>query len=313
VEGALTGALASDLDLLAAHARLPGDHPLITQASMSLGVPANPLSENAVAGLLRWLASPVAGADEVGLGRMQAKAAMFVARLVTAPGSPDQTMATQALQITGNALPEGSHEIPSGMAAALSRQPEDPAACCYAWPRSFLLGRFEEGFGAVRLSPELAASSDALKRAWREWLALYNQLQVLPSMYLLEASGVQHGDYGALGARSGAATPPDSNGPAWQQALSLALGEFQPGMLRLQQAGTPAPDEVGFELGTDGGGVLAEAELAWLERRLVVLAEHQLGMAEIWKTAGWIVVDGCKPDWAERVLEQEQELAGGME
>lgn len=48
---------------------------------------------------------------------------------------------------------------------------------------------------------------------------------------------------------------------------------------------------VGFEL-DDDGEIIAEAELAWEEKSLVILTEEQLGYKSIFETKNHLVFDG---------------------
>jgi len=308
VEAALAGEIESDFDVQADHARLPSDHPLIVQASLALGVPAQARSENAVAALLRWLASPVTNIEDPGLERMERQAALLSARMVVEPGTPDQVVATTALQDLASVLPDGCHEEPAGAAPALSRVPTAPVTFCYAWPKAFLQKNFDVGFGGVRLSPDMAASADVLKQSWRQWLALYNRVQVLPNTFLLETSGVLHGDYAVLAKSS---FVPSSDGALadniWQEMIDSALEELQPGLGQLRSGGMPAPDHVGFELASASGNVIAEAELAWQDLKVILLAEHQVDLRAPWEAAGWTVIDASVPEWPSLVLERNKE------
>lgn len=307
VEAALAGEVESNIDVQVEHARLAPEHPLIAQASLALGVPAHARSENAVAALLRWLATPIAGTEDPGLERMERQAAMLAARLVVAPGSPEQAVAAKALQDVASALPDGCQDDPLGTAPALSRDSVGATTFCYAWPKAFLQKAFDTGYGAVRLSPDLAGSADELKQAWREWLALYNRVQVLPHTYLLETSGVLHGDYGTLVKANGAFNADKAeDADPWRTTRGLALEELHAGLDQLRNAGAPVPDHVGFELASASGDVTAEAELAWDAWQLVVLASHQAEMRGSWEAAGWTVIDASVPEWPLLVLEQKR-------
>ncbi|WPU55888.1 DEAD/DEAH box helicase [Stenotrophomonas acidaminiphila] len=305
VEAALASGLESDLDLQAGHARLEAGHPLVAQASLALGVPAADRSENAVAGLLRWLAMPCTRDEDTGLARLQRQAAMLAARLIVPPGSGDQAVASQALQDVAVALPDGSQDYPPGAALALSRDATHAATFCYAWPRTFMDKTFDAGFGGVRLSPDLAGSAEALKQSWREWLALYNRVQVLPNTYLLETAGMLHGDYVALvSGAGGAAAGVAAGADPWHPLKELALDELHAGLDQLRDAGAALPDHVGYELASASGDVVAEGELAWDGFQLVVLAAHQGDMRAAWEAAGWTVVDADGAGWPGLVLEK---------
>lgn len=58
----------------------------------------------------------------------------------------------------------------------------------------------------------------------------------------------------------------------------------------LFERGMPVP-EVGFELAGDRGAVIAEAELAWPDRRIAILLPVQGGSAAAFAGAGWRVFD----------------------
>lgn len=305
VEAALAGSPESDLDLAAAHARLSPEHPLCAQASVALGVAAQAAPENAVARLLRWLALPPGSGEDAGLAQWRRQAAMFGARLVVAPGGAEARQAATVLDAVARALPGEAREATDGAAAALSREAAGAVVLAYAWPKAFLQGSFASGYGAVELRPERAASAEDLKRAWREWLALYNLLQVLPNAYLIEASGLEHGDYAALAGMPAATDGAGGAEPGpWDATLADALPEMREGLAELHEAGSAAPDHVGFELASAGGEVLAEAELAWEGARLVVLTAEQADMRAAWEAAGWEAVDGSAADWPRQVLER---------
>ena len=305
VEVALAGALESDLDIYAGHTRLEPGQSLVVQASTSLGVPAGGSRENAVAGLLRWLATPCTASKDEGLLTAQRQAALLAVRLTVPPNSGDQSVASQALRDVAAVLPDGGHDHPPAAVLALSADATAPTTFSYAWPRAFMDKVFADGFGGVRLSPDLAQSPAALKRGWREWLALYNRVQVLPNTWLLETSGMLHGDYSALAPSLGLAraTATIAEDP-WRPIKALALEELHTGLDQLMKAGAPLPDHVGYELASDSGEVVAEGELVWENGRLVVLATHQEGMRAVWELAGWTVINASEPAWSMLVLDR---------
>jgi len=99
----------------------------------------------------------------------------------------------------------------------------------------------------------------------------------------------------------------------WAQVLDQAVDVVQGGLRLLLGAGVPTP-EVGYELADARGRVIAEAELAWFEARLVVLTEDQVDGAGVWLSHGWTVVslstltdaegdgDPSAPAWAQAVV-----------
>jgi phosphatidylserine/phosphatidylglycerophosphate/cardiolipin synthase-like enzyme len=76
----------------------------------------------------------------------------------------------------------------------------------------------------------------------------------------------------------------------WDEAIGFADEACQALLAAARLQGLPAP-AVGFELVPAGGrGVAAEAELAWPERRVVVLLEDQVAAASAFTSAGWRAV-----------------------
>lgn len=313
VEAALRGAVSTDLDLLEDHGRLDANHPLVQAAAARLGASPSWPVENAVAELLRWLATPVGtdGEDRGTKARMRSVAVM-ASRLVLAPGATDRLAADALFQRAVSGLPDAAGSVPASAARCASRDVGGTVKAVLAWPNTWLAGDMSAGCGGVLLEPALAPDPDALKQAWRQWLALYNALQLLPRTFLIEVSGLDHGDYLSM-----TALPPRADRPlpsatgedtAWDVALGAVIGELSEGLGRLRNFGVPAPDVIGLEAATDSGRVSLEAELAWTRIRLVVLACHQLEQSDAWIGERWNVVGADSDDWPERVTSRMREL-----
>jgi DEAD/DEAH box helicase domain-containing protein len=69
------------------------------------------------------------------------------------------------------------------------------------------------------------------------------------------------------------------------------------GLEKLKEAGLPPPDEIGYEL-PENGVVIAEAELAWTAKRVVLLLKAQATDGARWSENSWtpIIEGDC---WAE--------------
>lgn len=80
---------------------------------------------------------------------------------------------------------------------------------------------------------------------------------------------------------------------AWDETLELAAQEVQGWALAMAQLGVDVP-ELGYELMSDKGRVLAQAELAWPARLLVLLLPDMDADAEAFTAQGWrvFVTDG---------------------
>lgn len=302
VEAALTGSVASDLDVVALHRRADTDN-LVAHAVARLGVTPVPTPENAVASLLRWLAVPSGeGTSNPGLDRQQRQAAVLACRLTTSPGTAERKVAEVVLEQLARALPEGMNEMPAGAANALSLQSDGDVIASMAWAPAFMAGEFVGGYGAVQMCSARASDVAALKSAWRQWLALFNQLQVLPNTFLVEDAGLMHGDYIDMGTRIiGSMALADTGDGAWTDILSKALVVMRAGLEQLRAQGVEAPDQVGFEWASSGE-VVAEAELLWERAKVAVLLVQQMEQKERWFADGWNVVPGEGIGWADDVL-----------
>src|SRR5262249_45780094 len=149
-------------------------------------------------------------------------------------------------------------------------------------PEVYVKREYGAGHGAVILEPEFADDPETLRRAWREWLELFNELQVLPNTFLMTRDGISHGDYVGLMQVSAPVTPEVvHDDQKWQHAMTHALDELRDGLRALAARGVPPPDAVGVELERDGV-VDGEAELQWERPRLVVLAPHQADIGAAW-------------------------------
>ena len=90
--------------------------------------------------------------------------------------------------------------------------------------------------------------------------------------------------------------PPDG----WEEAMELTAPELRPAMEQWSALGLAVP-EAGYELTGRAGRVTAEAELAWMARKIaVVLAEHPEWKASFEK-ADWRVFEGDAEKLGEAV------------
>ena len=70
----------------------------------------------------------------------------------------------------------------------------------------------------------------------------------------------------------------------------------------LFERGMPVP-EVGFELAGDRGAVIAEAELAWPDRRIAILLRDREAPAAAFAAAGWRVFDSDDDTLCEAIAD----------
>jgi hypothetical protein len=64
------------------------------------------------------------------------------------------------------------------------------------------------------------------------------------------------------------------------------MSSLADGLQALMDAGFSPPDEVGYEL-EQAGSVVAEAELAWVAQKRVLLMPAQADSAAVWQVNGW--------------------------
>ena len=145
---------------------------------------------------------------------------------------------------------------------------------------------------------ETSREDPSYRPVWNGVLRLFNLLQFLPNAWWTTRVGVRRTVYPEL-ARAGAPPPSDVPPEGWDEAIGLAAPELWPVMEHWYGLGLPVP-EAGFELADAGGRVIAEAEVAWPERKVAVLLPDQQPWATF-EEAGWMVVDGAAENLAEAI------------
>ena len=263
------------------------------------------LQVNAVALLLNWLAAPVEANHDHGESRLRRHAAAMTFRLVSPPDDPAQASLKASLAQLQEHWPDWM-AIEGNAAVAGSPDEVWPMLRLW-WPQS--LAKAGE---ATALVPGMILFDDSADwpekerfLVWRQWLSLFNQLQVLPGILLGTQLGLQGKDYLSLPSPTQASTGGDSPAgaqmQAWAGVLDSALACTQAGLKVLQGAGCPPPDQIGLELQNEQGIVCAEAELAWAADKLLLLLEHQAEFTKQWQSAGWTIIPFGE-DWALQVL-----------
>lgn len=259
--------------------------------------------ENAVVQLVRLLAlkdgadgDPMA--DEL---RKNGRWLMFL--LLEDPKTPEYQRLLGDMEEIWNQLPDWMQEKPSPSLAAGNKDGTIPVVR-YWFP----------GNPNAKLAPGLVIHNDAVEDlpdkdvqfAWRRWVWLYNTLQSLPGVLLVTRRGIDGHDYDTLvpadgsGATSGAQQA--AAGVVWIEVLDSVVEPVRNGAGKLAEAAAPPP-RVGYEYPGADGSVLAEAELAWADKQLVVLVDSQREYEDTWRSLGWDVVV-AEGDWHARVLER---------
>ena len=130
---------------------------------------------------------------------------------------------------------------------------------------------------------ETTRQDPAYRRVWNGVLRLFNTLQFLPGAWWTTRLGVDRGVYPEY-------APADEGRQhtlnEWEDAANLAGPELREAINVWARASLPVP-EIGYELASDSGRVLAEAEVAWLEAKVAVLLQNQKDGAPAFQEAGW--------------------------
>jgi DEAD/DEAH box helicase domain-containing protein len=300
VKAALEGDLRTDLE-----------SPLVSinrnAGEFAQGRPVEPrpsaFAENAVVQLIRLLALRDSDNGDPAEPELRKNGIWATFLMLEDPRKPEyQRLVSDSTELW-RCLPDWMQEKPIPSLAAGSRDGSTPAV------RYWFAGKSD-----AKLMPGIVIHDDATidcpdqeaLLAWRRWVWLYNTLQALPGVLLVTRVGMERRDYDVL---MQPAAPRTSTGThqamsaGWNEVLELVIEGARNGAGMLAEAGAPPPDHVGYEHSSDAGSVLAEAELAWIESRLVVIVEGQREYEETWKSLGWgvIVVEG---DWPSQVLER---------
>jgi len=294
VAAAIDGNLDSDLDPSTV---------VLTRHDGSKAPPTVPraqekaFSRHAVARLLQWLATPAGAAQTDAAEQAQQRNAAWLEFLMVPSTEKDRIEAeTQRAQWLAH-LPLHIAEPGPGYAPVMSK-PNGPTSVVGWWPMLLAKGLPSSSQwtapGVVLLDAASAVDAEALHRAWRRWLQLFNTVQFMPGTCLVTADGLYAHDYHGFGPVSAGAAPAQPAAQAaldaaWQAVVEQALDGLVDGLRQLALAGA-APPEVGLELADARGRVLADSELAWATDKLAVLRPDQADLVELWSSEGWKVL-----------------------
>ncbi len=262
---------------------------------------------NAVSGLLRWLASPPTPDADPYAEKLGRHAWVTAAGMVPHPQRPEEAPARAKLAQFWQGLEPLPCERPLPSVAS-GNVNESGIFIRYWWPPAFAMPNSPllPSPGFVVLDESTFHTESERHYAWRRWLGLFNVFQTLPGILLATRAGLDNHDHGSLQIRTGM-TPARGGGSealaaGWNVVLDQTIESLSDGLRRLRDEGAPVPDEVGFEFAV-AEKVLAEAELAWTARKLVLLLTHQTEFAAIWGNHGWTIVV-AEGDWPQTLSEQ---------
>lgn len=144
---------------------------------------------------------------------------------------------------------------------------------------------------------------------WVSFLRVYNLMQFLPISFCLTSRGVESLEYEKLHLdrilrRNDSKA--DIVTEEWAEVLELSDESFSDLISKLQTRLNMMP-EVGFELQNVDDEIIAEAELAWKDSRIAILASFQANYKNIFSNHGWKVY------MIEKALDNMSELISSIE
>jgi hypothetical protein len=86
---------------------------------------------------------------------------------------------------------------------------------------------------------------------------------------------------------------------AWNDFIEQSVGALSAGLKKLREDGQPPPDECGYEL-AENAVIIAECELAWFDRKVVLLLEARQDAGPVWSERGWTPIV-AQEGWVERL------------
>jgi DEAD/DEAH box helicase domain-containing protein len=254
-------------------------------------------TQHGVARLLQWLALPAGVAALDDAVEAQQRNAAWLEFLMVPPTAEDKVVAEIQRAHWFPQMPMHVREPGAGFAPVMSKA--NGAACVIGWWPMLLAKGVPEhqdwsAPAAVLLDASAAADEEALHRAWRRWLQLFNTLQFMRGTILATGDGLAGHDYAGLAPATAGTPAAQPAGQAalnlaWQEVLEQAMEVLVPGIKQLALSGA-APPEVGLELVDAKGRVSADSEMAWVQDKLVVLRPDQADLVELWGEEGWKVV-----------------------
>jgi DEAD/DEAH box helicase domain-containing protein len=271
--------------------------------------------QNAVAQLCTWLVLGETESADPFVDQLVRNASWVTFLMVVSPLDVQFAALEAELERLWAMLPVWMQERPARVAPALSR-PEIQPAVSFWWPSSLATGKLKEALtpGLLLIEDKVDVEDQVQHERWRQWLRLFNTLQVLPGFILATREGLEAGDYEHLGSAAGVGTrgelPVLAEDGAWMSVLEQAMEAVRPGLEALSNAGISPPDEIGYERVDERGAVDAEAELAWLVPKIVVLLDSQAEYQKPWEDGGWRVViaaDGWEQSVLSLLVQQESE------
>ena len=258
-------------------------------------------TRHSVAALLHWLEAPVTDGKDGRALRCAKHAGATAFRMIPDPHKPESAAQEGQLELFWNEL-LGTLPCEKPAKAKASGNLNESILKFRYWITKALLDPQTpqpKSPGLLVLDPAAAESEPDQHLAWRRWLWMFNTLQHLPGVFLATREGLLGQDHSAImladGARPASGGGQAAEAAGWAEVMDQVMESLLPGLKELLDAGVPVPNEVGFELEEDGE-VVAECEIAWTSRKVVLLLDHHADTETVWTERGWQVVT-VSPGW----------------
>lgn len=297
VKSALSGSLETDLTLwLSEEGIATASTSPATQSTISEFIAKHEgqiFNRNSIANLIEWLGSAVGQEVDFTSLQMARSAGALAARMIPHPtdsASVGSRAELEAFWLKLSFLQDmrPQRTVPCG------NSPSKTTTIQYLWPASLIepTSTLEWSLGFICYDNDQDKGEQIQHKNWRCWLWLYNAFQMLPGMLLVTYQNLMMGEFSNLhskGAKPASAGQGAVYAAAWKQVIDLAVSALRPDLQTLSDENFPPPDEIGFEFEKDGN-VIAEAELAWKDKKVVILLPHQKEYLSNWEKEHWYVV-----------------------
>jgi DEAD/DEAH box helicase domain-containing protein len=130
------------------------------------------------------------------------------------------------------------------------------------------------------------SDADVSKRTWQKLLQVVNLGQFLPNFFAGTEDGITDGSFSKL---SWSTSNDKVISSEWDTVFSLVDEEIAELLIDLSNQGVDIPD-VGYEIENESGVGVAEAELAWVSKKVVLLMDYQIDdNKKQFEDHGWLV------------------------
>jgi len=256
----------------------------------------NAFTHNAVTLLLQYLAIPTSGVVDPAAVQLQ-KNAMWLNFLMIPSNEQEKQWVDKGMNQWMSLLPQDMQSPGASHAPCMSKKDVQPMVLAW-WPLSYL--KTQDGMmnspGLVLMDDSTITDNKQLRLAWRRWLQVFNTLQSLRGFRMASLLGLQDKELELLhdvdvGLQTASPSQPSQMAWAqeWQDVISQSMSSLSIGLKLLADAQL-TPPVVGYEMTNAKGQVVADAELAWPTKQLVVLRADQDDLVSVWDAVSWQVV-----------------------